>query len=189
MIRRVIAYGDPLLRKQSEDIDENYPDVDVLINDMFETMKAAKGVGLAAPQIGLNINLFVMDSSPVAEKDKGLRKVFINPEIIETWGEEFPYDEGCLSVPKIREDVVRNSEVKLRYFDENFVEQEENFDDINARIIQHEYDHLDGILFIDKVSALKKRLLRNKLSDISKGNVEVDYPMKFPQKVKKKVYK
>lgn len=186
MILRVIGYGDPLLRKQSEDIDKDYPNLDKLITDMFETMYESNGVGLAAPQIGLNINLFVIDTTQIEENKKGIKRAFINPIILKEEGDEYAFEEGCLSLPKIREDVVREERIVLNYFDENFKEHEETFDDINARVIQHEYDHLEGILFIDHLTGIKKRLLRNRLNEIVTGTVEVDYPMKFYKQAVKK---
>jgi peptide deformylase len=179
MILRVVGYGDPLLRRQSEDIDENYPNLKELIENMFETMHQSNGVGLAAPQVGLNINLFVIDSSEIKDNKFPLRKVFINPEIIEFEGKEFVYEEGCLSIPGIHENVTRREKILINYLDENFEEHEEYYDGYNGRVIQHEYDHLIGKLFIDHISPLKKRLLKRKLNDIITGTVDVDYPMKF----------
>lgn len=182
---RVVAYGDPVLRKESEDIGPDYPNLDKLIEDMFVTMKESSGVGLAAPQVGLNINLFIIDTTVIQDNQDKLKKVFINPEVVEFTGDTFPYEEGCLSIPQIREDVVREERVLVNYLDENFEEHEEYFDGINARVIQHEYDHLLGVLFVDRISSLRKRLIKRKLKEISEGQVEVDYPMKFYKKVKK----
>lgn len=187
MILSIIAYGDPVLRKVGVDIDKNYPDLSKLIADMFETMEKAKGVGLAAPQVGKSIRLFIVDGSPFAEDDehpelKDFRKIFINAHILEEKGDEWGYSEGCLSIPKIREEVKRKSTVHLKYLDENFVEHIETFTGIPARIIQHEYDHIDGKLFIDRVSTLRRTLLKSKLADITKGNVDVEYKMRFPLK-------
>ena len=187
MILSVVAYGDPVLRKVGVDIDKSYPELAKLIADMFETMEKAKGVGLAAPQIGKAIRLFVIDGSPFAEDDehpelKDFRKIFINAHMVEETGDEWPYSEGCLSIPKIREEVKRKPTVKLKYMDENFRQNEEVFTGMAARIIQHEYDHIDGKLFIDRVSTLRRTLLKSKLADITKGNVEVEYKMKFPSK-------
>ncbi|MBC8342638.1 MAG: peptide deformylase [Bacteroidetes bacterium] len=185
MILRVIGYGDPLLRKQCEDIDKDYPKLDKLIADMFETMYESKGVGLAAPQIGLNINLFIIDTVQIEDNKNGIKRAFINPIIVKEEGDEYAFEEGCLSLPKIREDIVREERIVLNYFDEQFVEHEEIFDDINARVILHEYDHLEGILFIDHLTGIQKRLIKKRLNEIVTGTVEVDYPMKFYKQVKK----
>lgn len=194
MIFPIIAYGDPVLKKVSEEIDENYADLNLLIENMFETMYNAKGVGLAAPQIGKNIRLFVVDGSPFADaedskeidpKAKGIenfKKVFINPIIENESGEKWGFNEGCLSIPKIREDVYRHEVVEITYFDENWNFHEETFTGYAARIIQHEYDHLEGVLFTDHLSVLKRKLLTKRLQNISKGVVDADYKMKFPQK-------
>ncbi|RNL85984.1 peptide deformylase [Sinomicrobium pectinilyticum] len=191
MILPIVAYGDPVLRKETRDIDENYPELGTLIDNMFETMYNAYGVGLAAPQIGLPVRLFVIDASPFAEDEeledeereqlKGFKKVFINARILEETGEEWAFNEGCLSIPNIREDVSREEKIKIEYFDENFVKHTDEYDGLVARVIQHEYDHIEGILFTDKLSALKKRLLKGKLANISKGKVSVDYKMRFPE--------
>ena len=154
---------------------------------MFETMANAKGVGLAAPQVGKSIRLFIVDGSPFAEGDehpelKDFKKVFINAKILEEKGEEWKYNEGCLSIPKIREDVVRKPAIRIKYMDENFKVHEEAFTGIPARIIEHEYDHIEGKLFIDRIKPLRRTLLKGRLNDISKGNVDVDYKMKFPLK-------
>ena len=190
MILPTVAYGDPVLKKIGKEINANYPDLKQLIADMFETMNFAKGVGLAAPQVGLSIRLFVVDASGFAYGDekekyqhlKGFRKVFINPVIIDETGEEWEFEEGCLSIPGIREPVDRLPEVQVQYYDENFVFRDENFKGIPARIIQHELDHLEGILFVEHLNPLKRRLLRRKLNDISIGNVDINYKMKFPGK-------
>ena len=168
-----------------EEIDKHYPDLPKLIADMFETMEKAKGVGLAAPQVGKAIRLFVVDGSPFAEGEehpelKEFKKIFINAKIVDEKGEEWSYNEGCLSIPKIREDVKRKPAIKIKYLDENFVKHEESFTGIPARIILHEYDHIDGKLFIDRINTLRRTLLKSRLTDIAKGNVEVDYKMKFP---------
>lgn len=189
MILPIRAYGDPILKKEAAEIDKDYPGLQQLINDMFETMHEASGVGLAAPQIGKSIRLFIVDASPFAEDDEhkeneyllNFKKVFINPIIIEEEGEEWGFEEGCLSIPKIREEVFRQPNVRLEYYDENFELKEEVFEGLPARIIQHEYDHVDGVLFVDRITPLKKRLLKRKLIDISKGDVEVSYKMKFPK--------
>lgn len=190
MILPIVAYGDPVLRKEAKDIDEKYPELQELIASMFETMYNAYGVGLAAPQVGLPVRIFVIDASPFAEDEdideeerrvlENFRKVFINARILEETGEEWAFNEGCLSIPNIREDVYREEKITIEYFDENFVKHTEEYDGLIARVIQHEYDHIDGILFTDKLSALKKRLLKGKLANISKGKVKVDYKMRFP---------
>lgn len=182
MIYPIIAYGDPVLKREAEDIEFGDTKVKELVSDMFETMYQAHGVGLAAPQIGKSVRVFVVDGAPVLEdKNDSFKKAFINPEIIEEDGEDWAYEEGCLSIPTIREDVTRPDIVRIRYYDEDWNEHEEEFDDIKARIIQHEYDHIEGILFTDHLSGLKKRLLKKRLQNISKGKVSVDYRMKFPQ--------
>ena len=181
MIYPIRAYGDPVLRKECEEIDENYPKLKELIADMYETMYASHGVGLAAPQIGVPIRLFVIDSSGIDEKNP-VKKTFINAYIVEEEGKEWTYEEGCLSIPASREDVIRLDKIKVEYHDENFNLKEEEFTGIIARIIQHEHDHTDGVMFVDYLSPLKKRLIKNKLAAISKGKVEIDYKMKFPLK-------
>ena len=185
MILPIIAYGDPVLRKVGRDIDKDYPNLSQLIADMFETMYHARGVGLAAPQIGLDIRLFIVDASPFDEDEddkpelKNFKKVFINAYITDESGNEWPFNEGCLSIPEIREDVNRLSNIKIKYVDENFVEHTEDYKGILARIIQHEYDHIEGILFTDHLNVVKKRMIKNKLSDITRGKVSVDYKMKL----------
>jgi len=199
MILSVVAYGTPILKKVGEEIDENYKDLDKLLENMFETMYEASGVGLAAPQINKSIRLFIVDASPFAEVEEGeepdpmaegldgFKKVFINPIIEEESGEEWPFAEGCLSIPKIREDVMRKPNIKISYYDENWDFKEEEYSGYAARIIQHEYDHVEGVLFTDYLSPLKKRMLKKKLVNISKGDIEVPYRMKFPlQKSRKK---
>lgn len=182
MILPIRAYGDPVLRKKCTEIDKDYPGFQELIDNMFATMKSAKGVGLAAPQIGRPIRLFIIDSTHMFDKpEKGIKKIFINAQIIDEFDEPWPYEEGCLSIPNIREDVTRPESIKIKYLDENFVEHIEKYDDMTARVIQHEYDHIEGILFIDKISAFKRQLIKSKLNNISKGNVDVDYKMKFPK--------
>ena len=185
MIIPIVAYGTKVLKQKAEVISSNYPNLEQLIEDMFETMYEASGVGLAAPQIGKSIRLFIVDGSPFADEDdemEGFRKVFINPQIVEESGEEWNFNEGCLSIPSIREDVSRLSKVRIRYQDQDFNNIEEEYDGTKARIIQHEYDHIEGILFTDYLSPIKKRLLKSKLNHISKGNVKVNYRMKFPLK-------
>lgn len=185
MIFPIVAYGNPVLKKRAAEIDKSYPNLDKLIADMYETMYSSSGVGLAAPQINLSIRLFITDGSVFDDEEPGLKefkKVFINPEIVEEQGEEWKFNEGCLSIPGIREDVQRKPMVRIKYVDENFKEHTDVFTGIAARIIQHEYDHLEGVLFIDYLTPFKKRLLKGKLSDISMGKVDVDYKMKFVPK-------
>lgn len=185
MIYPIVAYGDPILKKKSQDIEEGAVDVKQLSEDMFETMYNANGVGLAAPQIGKSLRMFVIDGAPMHDDDHnliGFKKVFINPQIIKEEGREWGFEEGCLSIPGIREEILRNERVQIRYFDENWEEHEDNFLGLKARIIQHEYDHIEGILFTDHLTGFKKRLLRGKLTNISKGNVDADYRMAFPVK-------
>lgn len=181
MIYPIVAYGHPVLKKQAEEIEEGKIDVVELANDMFETMHHASGIGLAAPQIGKSIRMFVADAAPLEDEEIGdWKQVFINPEIIEEYGDDWAFEEGCLSIPNIREDVIRPEKLKIRFFDENWQEHEEEYDGMLARIIQHEYDHIEGILFTDHLSAFKKRLLKSKLTNISKGDIKVDYRMTFP---------
>jgi len=194
MIVPITAYGDPVLRKVSKEIDATYPKLEQLIDNMWETMYNASGVGLAAPQIGLAIRLFVIDTTPFAEGDDfskaekeqldGFKKVFINPVIEEERGAEWTFNEGCLSIPDVREDVSRKSAIKISFLDEDFNKQTAVFDGILARVIQHEYDHIEGVLFTDKLSSLKKRILKGKLSNISSGKIEVEYRMRFPNEKK-----
>ncbi|MFN8406279.1 MAG: peptide deformylase [Sphingobacteriaceae bacterium] len=179
----IIAYGDPILRKKAVDISTDLPDLDTTISNMFETMYAAHGVGLAAPQVGLSIRLFIVDGRPFAEDEKELadfKKVFINPQILEESGDEWTFNEGCLSIPDIREDIRRQQKIHIAYLDEKGQAHEETYTGLAARIIQHEYDHIEGKLFIDKLSPLRKTMLKNKLDSISKGFIKVDYKMKFP---------
>jgi peptide deformylase len=183
MILPVMAYGDPILKKVAQPITKDYPNLIEIIENMFETMYRANGLGLAAPQIGLSIRLFVVDGSNVEKDDlKDFKKIFINAQILDEEGEEWMYNEGCLSIPGIREDIYRIPKIKIKYQDENFVEHIEEYSGIAARVIQHEYDHINGVLFTDRISSLKKRILKNRLADISKGRVDVDYKMKFPLK-------
>jgi peptide deformylase len=190
MILPIVAYGDPILKKVAEEISEDYPGLDKLIADMFETMYNANGVGLAAPQIGKSIRLFIVDAAPFAEDDedgenahlKNFKKIFINPIIESEKGKEWGFHEGCLSIPGIREEVFRKEKVKISYQDENFKMHEETYDGYAARIIQHEYDHLEGILFTDKIAPLRKRLLKRKLEEITKGVADIKYKMRFPKK-------
>lgn len=189
MILPIRAYGDPVLREQAKDIDENYKHLDQLIQNMFDTMEEAYGVGLAAPQIGLPIRLFIVDLTPFAEDENyediqeeltAFRKVFINAKIIERKGEEWKFNEGCLSIPGVREDVERPETIVMEYYDENWQRHQEEFSDIRARVIQHEYDHIEGIMFTDYLTPFKKKLVQGKLKNISKGKVKADYSMKFP---------
>ncbi|RKE92352.1 peptide deformylase [Ichthyenterobacterium magnum] len=196
MILPIVAYGDPVLRKKAKNITKDYPKLDLLLDNMYETMYGAFGVGLAAPQIGLPIRLFLVDTEPFAEdKDfteeeqeqfKNFKRTFINAEILEEEGDEWAFNEGCLSIPDVREDVFRQPRIKIQYQDENFETHIEEFDGLIARVIQHEYDHIEGILFTDKLSSLKKRLIKGKLSNISKGKIRVDYKMRFPAMKKKR---
>ncbi len=190
MILPIIAFGDPVLRKVGKDISKDYPNLASLISNMWETMYNANGVGLAAPQIGLPIRLFLVDTTPFADDDDlspeekdtldGFRKVFINATIEEETGKEWAFNEGCLSIPDVREDVSRKDTITITYFDENFKKITASYDGLLARVIQHEYDHIEGILFTDKLSSLKKRLIKSRLSNISKGKIKVDYRMRFP---------
>lgn len=193
MILPIVAYGDPILKMVAEEIPENSLELTQLIADMFETMYLAKGVGLAAPQIGQSIRLFIVDGAPFADEEgeepdpkavgiDSFKKVFVNPIIEEQSGEVWAFQEGCLSIPKIRENVHRKETILVSYFDENWLFHEERFDGYAARIIQHEYDHLEGVLFIDKLAPLKKKLLAKRLGNIVLGLVDVDYKMKFNKK-------
>lgn len=188
MVLPIVAYGDPVLKKVGEDIDKDYPGLEELIANMFETMYNARGVGLAAPQIGRAIRLFVIDASPFDDEDesvKDFKRVFINPEITEEEGEEWYFNEGCLSIPDVREDVARKPKLKISYYDENFKFHEEELDGIAARVVQHEYDHIEGILFTEYLSPLKKRMIKGKLNNIMSGKISVEYRMRFPS-IKKK---
>jgi peptide deformylase len=180
----IIAYGDPVLRKKAIAVKpDEYPNMKQLIEDMFETMYGARGVGLAAPQVGISMRLFVIDATPFSDDDADLvnfKKAFLNATIIDENGEEWAFNEGCLSIPEIREDVYRKPTIKISYYDEDWKHHEEIFSGMAARIIQHEYDHIEGKLFTDKLSPLRKRLIEKKLNDISRGMVDVDYKMKFP---------
>ena len=185
MILPVVAYGHPVLKRIAEDIEPDYPNLQQLIADMFETMYHYEGVGLADPLINKSIRLFVIDADPFHEnypEAKGFKKVFINPEIVEVSDETWTFNEGCLSLPDMHEDVVRPSKITINYLDENFVEHEEEYDGICARVIQHEYDHLEGKVYVDRVAPMRKMMLKNKLRNISEGNVYVDYKMIFPNK-------
>lgn len=182
MILPIYAYGHPVLKKVAEPIGPDYPELKDLIENMWETMENATGVGLAAPQIGLSIRLFVVDTHPTFEEDeegKGVRMVFINAEILHEEGEEWSYEEGCLSIPNVRGDVIRPPTVTIRYQDEHFKEHTKTFDGMNARVIQHEYDHIEGILFTEKLKPVKKAMVRRKLDAIKKGTAKADYRIKF----------
>lgn len=188
MIYPIVVYGDPVLKKPGENIEPGSIDVKQLSEDMFETMYQASGVGLAAPQIGKSLRMFVIDSTPMDEDEgnEGFKGVFINPEILALEGEAWAFEEGCLSIPGVRADVIRPSKMQIRYFDENWEEHTTTLEGLPARIVLHEYDHIEGILFIDHIKGLKKRLIKNKLSNISKGQFEATYKVKIPPKVLKK---
>ena len=195
MILPIVAFGDPVLRKACKAISSDYPDLEDLIASMFETMYDAPGVGLAAPQVGIPIRLFVVDAAPFADDDmtdeeqlllKGFKKVFINAKIIEERGEEWAFNEGCLSIPDVTEDVFRKEEIVLEYYDASFKKHTETFNGMAARVIQHEFDHIEGVLFTDKLSSLKKRLIKGRLAKISEGRIKVGYRMRFPNQKKKR---
>lgn len=190
MILPIRAFGDAVLRKKCQEIDPNYPELKTLVANLFETMNSANGIGLAAPQVGLDIRLFIVDVSPLAEDEdyediaehlRDFKKVFINAKILEESGEEWKFNEGCLSIPDVREDVKRKETIVIEYYDENFVKHTDTFSDMRARVIQHEYDHIEGILFTDHLSSLKKKLVKGKLMKISQGEVSVSYKMRFPK--------
>lgn len=191
MILPIIAYGDPVLRKKCKEINKDHSKLKEILANMWETMYNASGVGLAAPQVGLPIRIFLVDTTPFADDEElpadeqkaldGFKKVFINAKIIEETGKDWPFNEGCLSIPDVREDVTRKDTITINYFDESFKEHTETYTGLAARVIQHEYDHIEGILFTDKISSLKKRLLKGRLSNISKGKIRVDYRMRFPE--------
>lgn len=199
MILPVIAYGDPVLRKVGEEITKDYPGLQDIIANMFETMHNALGVGLAAPQIGKSIRLFVIETKPFTERAENddeedefspeereqlanFRKVFINAKVVKEEGSEWVFNEGCLSIPKIREDVLRKPKIHIQYYDENFNFFDETYEGLAARVIQHEFDHIEGKLFTDRISPLRRRLLQGKLTDISKGKVKIGYKMRFPSR-------
>ncbi|WP_179346351.1 peptide deformylase [Winogradskyella ursingii] len=196
MILPIVAYGDAVLKKKAKEIDKDYPNLDELIANMYETMYGAYGVGLAAPQIGLPIRLFLVDTEPfsddedLSEKEreqmKNFKKTFINAQILEETGDEWAFNEGCLSIPEVREDVFRQPTIKIQYQDENFETHVEEYEGLIARVIQHEYDHIEGILFTDKLSSFKKRLIKGKLTNISKGKIKIDYKMRFPAMSRKR---
>lgn len=192
MILSIVGYGDSVLRKVGEDITKDYPNLQELVANMYDTMYAAHGVGLAAPQVGLPIRLFVVDTAPFADMDGNteeetaflttFKKTFINAKILKEEGEEWTFNEGCLSIPDIHEPVKRKPKIQIEYFDENFVKHIEEFDGLAARVIQHEYDHIEGILFTDKISVLKKKLISKKLNNILEGKIFTDYKMKLSKK-------
>ena len=196
MLLPIIAYGHPVLKRKAEVINKDYPKLLELINNMFETMYNANGVGIAAPQIGLSIRIFIVDTNPFSEDEslsdedrselKSFKKTFINPEILDENGDEWSFEEGCLSIPNIRESVLRQESIKIQYFDENFNKHTESYNGLLARVIQHEYDHIEGILFTDKLSSFKKQLLKKKLLKISSGKLSFDYEMQFFKSSKKK---
>lgn len=181
----ITVYGDPLLRKIAKPVDKDFEGLNEILENMWETMYYSDGVGLAAPQVGKSIRIFLVDATSGTDEEpelKDFKKVFINPEIIETKGDEWVMNEGCLSLPEIREDVTRPDEVRIKYFDENFEEHDEVYSGFAGRIIQHEYDHLEGVLFIDYLSPLRKRLLKGKLNNIARGKVQPHYRIKIPVK-------
>jgi peptide deformylase len=183
MILPIVAYGDSVLKKVGKEIDQNYPQLKELIANMEETMEYALGVGLAAPQIGKDIRLFIIDSTFMmeeGEEDQGVKEVFINAEMLEETGKEWAFEEGCLSIPDIREDVYRKETIKIKYYDADFKEHIKTFQGLTARVIQHEYDHIQGILFLDYLKPLKKKLLQKRLRNISEGKIKVKYRMRFP---------
>ena len=192
MILPIVGYGDPVLRKIGEDISKDYPNLDELIANMYQTMYNAMGIGLAAPQIGLAIRLFVIDTEPFSDSEnlsetektllKSFKRTFINAKMIVEEGEQWGFNEGCLSIPDVREDVFRHEKITIEYFDEQFVKKKETFDGLIARVIQHEYDHIEGILFTDLISSLKKQLIKKKLANIMDGKARPDYRMRFCNK-------
>ena len=182
MILPIYAYGQPVLKKVATDIDSSYPNLTTLLENMWQTMYNAHGVGLAAPQIGLDIRLFIVDTIQTMDEDKasdGIKTVFINARILQESGEEWAYEEGCLSIPFVRGDVMRQPNITIEYYDENFTKHTKSFDGLNARVIQHEYDHIEGVLFVEKLKPLKKKLIQKKLDNIKKGNIQAEYKIKF----------
>lgn len=189
MILPIVGYGDPVLRKVGTEVTKDYPNLNETIANMYETMYNACGVGLAAPQVGLPIRLFIVDTDPFSDSDdvtkeeaellKGFKRTFINAKMLKEEGEEWGFNEGCLSIPDVREDVYRNRNITIEYYDENFNKKTEEFDGLIARVIQHEYDHIEGVLFTDKISSLKKQLIKKKLQNIMEGKAHPDYRMKF----------
>jgi len=195
MILPIVSYGSSVLKKTAKEITSDYPNLSELIANMWETMYAANGVGLAAPQIGLSIRVFVIDASPFVDEENmsvkeieiinTFKKVFINPKIISEEGNLWDFNEGCLSIPDVREDISRKEKISINFFDENFEPQKLKLNGLAARVVQHEYDHIEGVLFTDHLSSLKKRLIKNRLTLISKGDISVDYKMSFPKKSRK----
>ena len=195
MILPIVSYGSSVLKKTAKEITSDYPNLSELIANMWETMYAANGVGLAAPQIGLSIRVFVIDASPFVDEENmsvkeietinTFKKVFINPKIISEEGNLWDFNEGCLSIPDVREDISRKEKISINFFDENFEPQKLKLNGLAARVVQHEFDHIEGVLFTDHLSSLKKRLIKNRLSLISKGDITVDYKMSFPKKSRK----
>jgi peptide deformylase len=186
MILPIVSFGSPVLRKKCADISPDYPELEMLLNNMWETMHEAHGVGLAAPQINKAIRIFLIDTTPFVDDEEEteeviVKQVFINARILEETGEEWGFNEGCLSIPDVREDISRKPNITIEYFDENFEKHTDTYDGLTARVIQHEYDHIQGVLFTDKISALRKRMIKGKLLDISKGKVDVSYKMRFPR--------
>ncbi len=189
MILPIVAFGDPVLRKRAENVDKDYPKLQEFIDNMFETMYNASGVGIAAPQVNKSVRIFVVDATGFADDDdeedeeglKDFKQVFINAEIVEEDGKEWVFNEGCLSIPDVREDVNRPERIRIKYVDRDFVEHDEVYEGLKARVIQHEYDHIEGILFTDHLSPLRKRMIKGRLTNISKGKVSVPYRMKFPK--------
>jgi peptide deformylase len=183
MILPIVAYGSQVLRAKTEEIEASYPDLKELLEDMYETMEASNGIGLAAPQVGKAIRLFLVDATAIEDVEpSGFRQTFINPIIEEEWETPWEFEEGCLSIPNIRENVKRNANIRITYQDENFKTHTKEFDGMIARIIQHEYDHIEGILFTDRIHPLKRQFLKKRLENISKGRVQVAYKMKFPKR-------
>lgn len=185
MILPVYAYGQSVLKKKADPIDKDFPNLQEFIENMWETMYHANGVGLAAPQVGVSARIFIVDTEQIKDEEKskdGIKRAFINAQKIEEGGEPWVYEEGCLSIPKVTADVERPAQIRLRYLDENLEEHEELFTGMNARVIQHEYDHIDGILFLEHVKPIKRRMMKRKLENIKKGKIDVDYKMKFPLK-------
>ena len=183
MIYPITLYGDSVLREACENIVKGELNVLNLSNDMFETMSQADGIGLAAPQIGISKRIFVVDGTSLDDDEMSFfKKVFINPTILEEEGDEWEFEEGCLSIPGVRAGVFRKSEILIRYFDENWIEKEERYTGMKARVIQHEYDHIEGVLFTDYLKPLRKRLIKGKLGSIERGDISIDYPMKFPKR-------
>lgn len=189
MILPIVAFGNPILRSKAEEINQNYDNLDILIDNMWETMYNAKGVGLAAPQVGKSIRVFIVDASPFADDEElefserkkiiGFKKVFINPTIVSQSSKLCSFTEGCLSIPDIRENIKREDQIEINFFDQNFNEQTMKIDGLRARVVQHEYDHIEGILFTDKISSFKRKIITNKLKNISSGKISVPYPMSF----------